>query len=276
MKTISNILVPIDFSACAINAFNVALDIATKKNANITLIHVFSTPYVDPHGVIPVELSISEYQKELEERMDEFIQNHHSDKVELKSIIEVGFTVEVILEELKKNTYQLLVVGTHGASGLEEKILGSNTEVLIEKSACPVLAIPEDAHFNEINNILLAYDYKGMNDAEELDSLVEIAHLFDAKIRILYINKKMEETTPEVEQNVNILHHNLEGVEHQFVYMLDKDISGSILTYAKEHAIDMIAIMPKEHSLFGKIFKESISKTVVNHAKRPIFAFHDH
>jgi len=94
--------------------------------------------------------------------------------------------VDFILETIDKKKPDLVVMGTTGASGLKEMIIGSNTSTIVEKAKCPVIAVPEKKIFSAIKSITYATNYN-LTDIYALEKLVEIAKLFHAKITLLHV-----------------------------------------------------------------------------------------
>lgn len=94
--------------------------------------------------------------------------------------------VEKTLELAEENGAGLIVMGTHGASGITKFFFGSNTSIMISKSPLPVLAVPEDYKFDGMEELLYASDLEHIN--AELTALLPFAQANKANLRILYLD----------------------------------------------------------------------------------------
>jgi nucleotide-binding universal stress UspA family protein len=193
------ILVPTDFSANAFNALIYALNLAEHQSASVELLHVFHPPVVDistSAEVLPELIEISEKQaiqsfEELKARLlEDGIASLNSLAVTYTH--KMGFLVDIINQLNQKNSYDLIVMGTKGASGLKEVFLGSNTSQVIHKVKSPVMAIPEKALFHPIQNIAYATDLV-LGDSLALNQLISFAVSLKATIRCFHIhNSKLQ------------------------------------------------------------------------------------
>ena len=151
-KQIAKILVPTDFSEQARAAFEYAVFLASKVGASIELLHVWEAPrYVSPDLMLAVpgwsavtveQFSRAQAAKELEGFMGKV---EHSG-VPVKILMEVGDPAATIVRTAKQNDADLIVMGTHGRSGMARLFLGSVAEKVVTHAECPVmtLRIPEE------------------------------------------------------------------------------------------------------------------------------------
>jgi nucleotide-binding universal stress UspA family protein len=161
-----NILVPTDFSALSKVAFKYAIKIANEVNGTITLLHFVSS--VEPvtnamrHRVKPVE---DEVMADAHDKLQKLIRSmarsiQFSEEIRSTVIKSSDTFPDVVNKEAKKHRTGLIVMGTHGASGIKKLVVGSNTNGVIGSSKVPVLAIPEHAEFKGFRNIIYASDLK--------------------------------------------------------------------------------------------------------------------
>jgi nucleotide-binding universal stress UspA family protein len=135
-----HILVPTDFSETAMHALDVAVALATKFDAKLTLLHVY---YVPPpmYGVAfawPVDEFASGARQELESALFTLKQRYHNSESALRS----GAPGDEIVRAAKDSAADLIVMGTHGRSGLPRLILGSVAERVVRTAPVPVLTVP--------------------------------------------------------------------------------------------------------------------------------------
>ncbi|HVJ15832.1 MAG TPA: universal stress protein [Polyangiaceae bacterium] len=143
------ILVPVDYSDCSRAAVNTALEIAQKFSASIDIVHVWDRPtYVS--DVLMVG-SQGQSQKSLvdlirenaEKDMNDFLATlQFPSGVAVSHRLISGEPASTIIEELGKGGHDLVIVSTHGRTGLAHLLLGSVTEKLVRLSPVPVLTVP--------------------------------------------------------------------------------------------------------------------------------------
>lgn len=148
MYKYKNILLPTDFSQGSEEAFEHAKDIAKSMNAKIHLLNVIQ-PVVYPTGIELAHESLINLEGDLEKISKQNLSKVESRLndlgIETKSTTLMGKPSDQIMEYAKKFDIDLVVIATHGASGIEHFLFGSTTEKVIRKVKCPVLVV----HFNK-------------------------------------------------------------------------------------------------------------------------------
>ena len=152
------VLVPTDFSACADNAINFAVESARIVPLQITLLHSFeiiSNVYTDYVGVNKEfnTTLLNEANSKLIKLKEEIKEKHG---VPVDVVISTESLQEAISTTLQNGKFDAIVMGTLGASGIKEKLWGSRTANTISKSGVPVFAIPNDYKWKKPQKILLA------------------------------------------------------------------------------------------------------------------------
>jgi nucleotide-binding universal stress UspA family protein len=144
MKPFEKILIAIDFSENSNYAFDYALTLAKQFNAELTLLHVINEP-VDLRGFYVPHISFEQLEKEIESgaagMMEKFCQEKMKDFTGYQTSIVTGIPYEEIIRKAQETDASLIVLGTHGRTGLDHIIFGSTAERVVRGSACPVLTI---------------------------------------------------------------------------------------------------------------------------------------
>lgn len=274
MKTI---LVPTDFSKCAENAVNYALEFADKFNLKV-IIH--NSTHLPTFAVeVPFEeISEDKLLAESKNNMNNYLKNK---KITNKNLIvednvSFGFAVDNIISLAKENTASIIIMGTKGSSNLEGLLLGSIATSVIEKAPCPVLVIPVNAIFNDIKKIVFATDYH-KNDVESINFLSTIAMKFNAEILVVHessvtLTNNLERDLFEIFKNEVIQKVSYKNISFKFIigYDISKDLN---LILEEEHA-DLLAISTRKRNIFVKLFERSLTKLITHHTKIPVIAFH--
>lgn len=144
MKPFDKILIAIDFSENSTYAFDCALMLAKQFNASLTVMHVINEP-VDLRGFYVPHISFEQLEKEIEagaaEMMEKFCREKMADYGNYVTSIVTGIPYEEIIRTAREIDASLIVVGTHGRTGLDHIIFGSTAERVVRSSPCPVLSI---------------------------------------------------------------------------------------------------------------------------------------
>ncbi len=139
--TAQHILVPTDFSAYADQALDYAIDLAQKLQARLTLVHIIDTT---PLGVVEGATMLPpSYWQEVEtgiaQRMEASLMRLDDVGLQGETIIVHGVPFESIINTAQDNEADLIVMGTHGRTGLTHVLMGSVAERVVRLAPCPVL-----------------------------------------------------------------------------------------------------------------------------------------
>jgi nucleotide-binding universal stress UspA family protein len=144
MKPFEKILTAIDFSESSDFAFEHALTLARQFQAELTVMHVINEP-VDLRGFYVPHISFEQLEKEIEEgaekMMEKFCQTRMGDFTRYTTAIVAGIPYEEILRKAEETGASLIVLGTHGRTGIDHLIFGSTAERVVRSATCPVLTI---------------------------------------------------------------------------------------------------------------------------------------
>ncbi len=144
MVTLSKILFPTDFSSFADHALSYAVAMAQEFDATLYMLYVEELlPYVphDPDRKFPDADAVAQ---KAEEAMKSSVGTEAH--ITVKRFIARGFPADEIVSFAKNNGIDLIVMSTHGRTGLKHVLLGSTTEKVVRKSSCPVLSIRHPEH----------------------------------------------------------------------------------------------------------------------------------
>jgi len=146
MIEIRRILCPIDFSEFSRHALDHAVAIARRYDATVTVLNVCAlvpaTAYAPGTPILPVSVPTPDDLDALLASMKRFVETEVGLAVPMRFEIGEGNAASEILDRATAIPSDLIVMGTHGRSGFERLVLGSVTEKVIHKAACPVLTVP--------------------------------------------------------------------------------------------------------------------------------------
>ena len=139
MNAFRHVLVPIDFGVPSERALDLALDLAQKEGAKVTLLHAYSLPLLAyGEGIVwPIE----EFRQSAQKTLDDALARAKARYPRVEGVLVYGEPREKILEAVDKHGIDLIVMGTHGLRGLSRAFFGSVAERIVRVSPVPVMTV---------------------------------------------------------------------------------------------------------------------------------------
>src|SRR5262245_54103883 len=144
---LKKILVPIDFSDCSKKALQYALPLAKQHQAAITLFYVLPSPsYVGEYGGIDYASLEADMRASSDKQLATLLVDEGRSEVAAETLVSTGSPAAEIVEAARQICADLIVISTHGRTGLKHVFLGSVTEYVVRHAPCPVLVVREREH----------------------------------------------------------------------------------------------------------------------------------
>jgi nucleotide-binding universal stress UspA family protein len=144
---IKRILVPVDFSECSKKALQYAIPFARQFQADLTLLHVVqATYYVGDFGTIDTALLETEMRKSAEKQLADLVAKEVGKDLRCQSVLRSGRVVSEIVDVAKQVETDVIIISTHGHTGLKHVLLGSVAENVVRHAPCPVLIVRQQEH----------------------------------------------------------------------------------------------------------------------------------
>ncbi len=279
------ILVPTDFSEQSGYAMDFACQIAGKSEAEIFLINVvdypgLSTAWSGGMNVIggaepPFDALDENFVKNMLQRSKDELKTMTerplADKITIHRIVEVGNPYFVITEKIKQEEINLVIMGSKGTSGLEEVLIGSNTEKVVRHARCPVITIKQERDFSKIHKIAFASNFQG-DQSHVIEELQKLQKIFNAELNMVQINtpNNFENTRTMVNQMQDfVAKYNVK--DYTLNIYNDFTEEEGIIYFAQDTEADMIALATHGRSGIMHLISGSIAEDVVNHSERPVW-----
>jgi nucleotide-binding universal stress UspA family protein len=147
VPAVTRVLVPVDFSPSAREALDYASFLAERLGAELLLLHVWEPPgYVGPDtlGLLPLATEPPAWERtraEVEREVERLVAASAARQGRVSIRVEAGQAADVILRVAKEAGADLVVMGTHGRTGLSRLLVGSVAEAVLRRSTCPVLTL---------------------------------------------------------------------------------------------------------------------------------------
>ena len=272
-----SILVPVDFSKQAEYAAKTASIIAKQTNAKIFLLHMLELPsgVIDPSSFNSSSNSPTTllYLKRAYENFEDFKKLPFFEGIEMEDSVLFHKAYEGIIDESIKQDCDLIIMGSKGTSGLEEMLVGSNTEKVVRNSEIPVLVVKQSVENFKIENIVFASNFKFEN-RKAFQKILNFAQLFNAKLHLLKINTIHNfETTKDSSDAIRNFINDFDLGDFSLNIYNDVSIELGILNFSKVIDADIILLNTHGRRGLAHLFNGSIGEDLTNHAKLPVITF---
>mgnify|MGYP000374141989 CR=1 FL=1 len=275
----NNILVPTDFSPEAYDALKVAVDISKTVDGQIVLLNVIDAPggnNFSSQGGSAGNTSLDDiFTAKLIEKMrndlDDMLEGFESDNISKEMAL--GDVRDKINERVVLDNIDLVVMGTKGADGMQEVMVGSNAEKIVRKSHCPVLTLKQGSLDVDPKNIVFASDFTENYD-NIAPKLKDFQKHYDAKLHLLFVNTPNKfEMSSETRRRIMAFVSKY-GIENYTINIYNhRDEEDGILNFAEEFEMDLIAVATHSRKGLAHLLSGSIAEGVVNHSKKPVLSY---
>lgn len=277
-RRIHHILVPIDFSEAAHNAFEYALHVAEMLNARLSVLHVYQDVHADL-SYIPEQLVSALREEKLDKAhalLDRYLEEARSNlhkSVRASSCLRSGNAASEIVKLAAEQNADMIIMGTRGANSPSEQILGSIAARVIQKcKSCPVLAIPSSTEFRPIRKIMYALSLED-NDAESVDELIKFAHAI--KSSLICTTVKAENSNWSMLDDAFI--KKLENWENEGKLTLSiqekRDIVDGLRAFMAANRVDIVAMKTHSERASFQERSQSLTRKMLMDVQVPILAF---
>lgn len=270
------ILVPTDFSDTAENALRVAADLARKFNSKIFLLHMLELPVnlIDPvMGTRTNDLpEVVFFTKRAEQKLNQLIQQDFLEGVTVQPILQLHHTLDGIMETRQRENCDLIVMGSQGATGLQEMFIGSITEKVVRRSHVPVLVIKESIPDFKAEKMVFGIDFTDRS-REVLSQVIQLAETLEAKLHLVHVHTGNKEDMWDVEKDhaEYLKGLDMKAIDSQILHA--SSVEQGILQYADKINADVVGMATHGRKGLSHFFNGSISEDIANRAKRPVVTF---
>lgn len=265
----STVLVPTDFSKNATAALRYAIMLCKQMESDLIVFHcshisAYALSSATTEEQMTLLLSEDEAHKMeiLQEQVNKAYK-HHDLKVPDSTRLLVSYNplfIETTLEIADENKVSLIVMGTHGASGITKFFFGSNTSVMISKSDIPVMAIPEGQDYEGLEEVVFASDLQSFSF--ELTQLMPFAQATKSTINVLYMDYHLDPDGHKIKAARDII----EKMPYKNIKLqvqpatLETSLVSQIKNHLMTHKPDCLVMFTRERTLWDRLFLKG-SKT---------------
>ena len=273
------IIVPIDFSKHSDYALEAAASIARKQGAEIVALHMMglSEALINKNDSKDTMEGVF-YMKLAQKRFEEFLDKDYLKDIKVIDTVYNYKHFNEINEVAKEHKADLIIMGSHGASGLNEIFVGSNTEKVVRTSEVPVLVIKNRIEEFQLENVVFACDF-AEESLKSYNKAIKFFEGFGANVHLLYVNLPSERfrSTPQMEEQANEFllkahsgnENNLNAVIYRSAYTAEE----GIFSYSDKIGADLIAVATHGRRGLSHFFFGSVGEDIANHSDIPVITF---
>jgi nucleotide-binding universal stress UspA family protein len=264
------ILVPTDFSACAESAFSVALEIARNAGAELIVQHLYDDKYGSKHVLTKSEKPETDPALgPVKAALDELVTRAEHIGVNARPLLVMNKGIDKIENYIEPLGIDLVVMGSHGATGIRELVVGSQTERVVRHASAPVLVIKHKPENIKFEKIVFASTFHE-DPAKAVAEVLKLAALWKGVVHLLYVGlEKDKQAKAEIDEKINALEAQFPSATFTRNFITTNDPEWGIKHASKDIAPDAIALTTQvKTGTF--IFSHSLAESLVNHETLPV------
>jgi len=265
MKTI---IIASDYSATANNALQYAASLARVFKADLLLFNVFH-PSVHVSNSLVSAGAMDHIIKNNEDQLNQLAaETARQYQINVTGVSRAADTIEALEDYISSHPADLLVMGMD--SGLTEyQLFGNTTTAAIRRLKCPVLVVPNDVPFKNIQKILYACEYTYLHQDNHLDLLREITRRFAAELRVFHV--ETEALTPAVvNDQIRVIDALMKNVDHTYTFAENADIIEGIIQEVEEWPADLLVMVPHKAGFWESLLKVSNTREMALRTRIPL------
>lgn len=274
------ILVPTDFSEIANSAINFAIESSKLFETKISLLHSyevnsdFSYDYMGYDKEFNISM-LGDIEKELDKISAEIEKKHN---IVVNTSISTYPLNNALRKTAKERESDLIVMGTLGASGIQEKLWGSRTSSVIGHTDIPVMVIPHHYAWKKPSKILFATN-EFIKDEEILNTIFELAGLYMANVEVGVYTDIIEDNTDkylknqaEIEEYGHYLRDRYNEKTLSSFNFVGSDFKQTIQEHIEENEIDLLVMVTHQKGFWQRLFNPSMTEAMSFNTKIPLLA----
>lgn len=269
------ILVPTDFSTCANYAANAAIALAQKSQSKIYFIHYMTIPVswlqLDS-GHDKVYPDITQEVNEVTEDLKSLVNSCEAKGVQADYFIAFNESASNITRYIREQVIDLVIMGSHGSSGVRELFIGSNAQKIVRQSHVPVLILKNEQKSFENIEFSFISDFEA-ESIKPFQELLNVAEVLNAKVNLIYFN------TPAYFVDNWEINHRMESFEFMAGPLLGKIeiintyvFEDGLVRYTEEQANPIVAMATHGRHGVSRVFYGSVTEKAVNHLSVPVLS----
>jgi nucleotide-binding universal stress UspA family protein len=271
------ILIPTDFSETGMLALEHGTFMARLMKAQLCLMHAvegleYAYSIYEPEVIVTNMSGVDDIVQEKLERIATQIARDHCIHVDI--LLSHGRASMEITGLAKENAVDIIIMGTQGTDGMQEYIIGSNAQRVVNNAPCPVITVQQHAKKLGFTNIVMPID-NSTYSRQKVDYVVALAKMYGSKVHLLGLLNYNESVDEKVfEQKMNSIEVTLKGSRIFYTRKLikGKNIAEEAMKYSELVNADLLVIMNDHEAHLKETLFGSLARQIVNHSKIPVMS----
>ncbi|MGH1338440.1 MAG: universal stress protein [Aureispira sp.] len=261
-----NILVPTDFSDNANKALDVAMALAKRFNANLHLIHTYHTSTPTGHMANVNRVIKEDRDKEMAAFLTQ-VKATAPEGVAIEGVCRHGYPIETIEREIERVSADLLVMGTLGASNVAKKVWGSTASKLVKINKVPVLAIPMETSYKDLENMVLAVDALDLTVLNTLNPALNLVQASRLSLQLLHVSTTSQDS--DMDESIDDYLKNM-AIPFSYHKVVSDEVLEGILNFAREQKGSVLCLVAHQRGWFENLFHSSVSQQIALQSDLPV------
>lgn len=272
------IIVPVDFSEQSEFALKTAAKLAKKNNAELLALHMLemSDAVLTRSDGLEHEKAVF-FLKLAEQKFKDFLKKDFLKDIRVTPIVKHFKVFSEVNNVANKSNADLIVMGSHGATGVKEFLVGSNTERVVRNSDIPVLVVKNDLSQTDFEIVVMACGFS----EDSIPAYHKASKMFDkigTRMYMLYVNLPNDgfKSSAEIEQRVVNFFKKADGNLNRMSdvhYISDYTVERGVINFSNTIGADLIAIPTHGRKGLSHFFEGSIGEDIANHSALPVITF---
>jgi nucleotide-binding universal stress UspA family protein len=268
------ILVATDFSACASNAMEYAMDLAKELGAEVHALNAigsFEGIFNNTYNALYIEEYHNSKRQALTNWAATFTSRETFKSVPVTTSCEVGTVSGVIAKYIDANAVEMLVMGTMGTSGVTG-IFGSNASTMVEKTRVPTLIVPLESKYATHPVVTLATDFSVAAAGEDVAALTDLLTALEA--RKLFVVNVVDGVWSTNADGEKAMREKYPAIELEFRYVKEDSPTEGIINFIAGSQTDIVSLVKRHHGLIYRLFNTSTVNKVLNRSIKAVLVLH--
>tara|TARA_R110002049_G_scaffold71370_1_gene183887 strand:- start:52271 stop:53104 length:834 start_codon:yes stop_codon:yes gene_type:complete len=272
------IIVPIDFSEHSEYALRTAATLAKKHDAEILALHMLEMSDIMLSASDGLQAQKTMFFLQLaEQRFEAFLKKEYLKNVKITPIIKHFKVFSEVNDVALEHNADIIIMGSHGASGIQEFFVGSNTERVVRNASIPVLVVKNKLVDVNFDVVVLACDFS----EDSIKAYINTVKMFNnvsSKLHLVHVNLPHDpfKSSKEIEKMAVNFFTKADGNLNKMndvSYVSDYTVEDGVLDFSNKIGADLIVIPTHGRKGLSHFFMGSVSEDIANHSTLPVLTF---
>ncbi len=185
--------------------------------------------------------------------------------IHFEFVTEIGFAEDAIQLAVKNFNVSIIVMGSSG-EGKRDGLFGSTTLGIVRDSPCPVVVVPALATYKRLKHVAFAFDFKPINKANQLLTLIKLLVEQSSSLEIVSIDKQGEIS----EEQKHWIEPFLQSIDYNYYFIEDNEVVKRISTFLNKNPVDLLVVLKRNYTILKPLFSQSVINRIELKPNLPI------